>query len=72
MLQDTDQRYRYSSHWRDTGMRQRLWRHQTELLAVADTAIVFAPRHFRRVGAQLVASDVMVDADFRAADTQEE
>lgn len=38
-------------------MRQRRRRRQKELLAVAGAAVVFAPCHFRRIGAEVVTRD---------------
>lgn len=41
------------------------------LFAIAHAPIVFAPRHLARLGHQIWTGDVMVNADFRAAQAGE-
>lgn len=45
-------------------MRQRRRRGQHDLLSIADAAVVFAPRHFGRVGLKLAPRSVVVPPDF--------
>lgn len=53
-------------------MRQRgADRHQV-LLAVADAAVILAPRHFSGVCGEVGATDVVVNADLSATDAGEE
>lgn len=42
------------------------------LLTIRHAAVVLAPRHFLAVGLEVRAGDMVVDADFSAADAGEE
>ena len=52
-------------------LERRVRGHQIKF-AVAHAPVVLAPRHFVRVGAEIRTGDVMVDADFRAAQPAKE
>lgn len=51
--------------------KSRIGRRQ-ELLAIADPAIVFTPRHLQRVGVEILSRDMMMRSDLGATETREE